>query len=334
MKEDNFINIIKNTLPESSSYIGDDTAYIAEKDMILTQDTLIEDVHFRKATISPYNLGIKSIAVNLSDIAASGGIPAYILISLSLPENIQENFLEEFYKGVREICSKYNVIVVGGDLTRASKITISVAVVGFGSGVNPSKRSYAKVDDLVIVTGNFGSSRAGLWILEESLSSSETIRKIPKPVSEKFIKAHINPTPRLKEGRVIASSCGTTTAIMDTSDGLADALYKISLQSNVSMEINYKDIPYDDDLSIITKIANIDFCKWILYGGEDYELVATVSVECFKKILLEQIPVRIIGKVIPSINNSVFLKMADKIIEINSNSLDNELFSHFAAKRE
>ena len=326
MKEDIFINLIKNTLVESAQYIGDDTAYIEEKDLILTQDTLIEDVHFRKNTISPYNLGIKSIAVNLSDIAASGGIPAYILISLSMPSDIQQNFIEEFYKGVREICNKYNVIVVGGDLTRASKITISVAAIGFGNGVKPAKRSYAKVNDLIIVTGDFGSSRAGLWILEEPQMRAN----IPKHIAAKFVRAHVNPIPKLEEGRIIAKSCNTTPAIMDASDGLVDALYKIALQSNVSMEINYKDLPYDNDLCIITDIANVNPYNWILYGGEDYELVATVSVECFKKILMQKIPVKIIGKVIPpQVRNSVFIKLEDETMIINSDNLDTELFSHF-----
>ena len=330
MKEDNFINIIKKTLPKSAPYIGDDTAYIAEKDLILTQDTLIEDVHFRKATISPYNLAIKSIAVNLSDIAASGGVPAYLLISLSMPSDIEKDFVEEFYNGVSDICNKYNVIVAGGDLTGASKITISVAVIGYGNGVKPSKRSYAKVNDLIIVTGNFGSSRAGLWILEEPQDS----QKIPKYIAEKFIKSHINPIPRLKEGRVIAKAC-PESAIMDTSDGIADALFKISNQSNVSMEINYKDIPFDNDLQIITREANVDPCKWILYGGEDYELVAAVSPDCFKKILLEKISVKIIGKVIPPKDeNSIFFKMDDKIIKINSNNFVNEIYSHFNENNE
>ena len=307
MKEDSFIEIIKELLPESAGLIGDDTAYIADKDLILTQDTLIEDVHFRKATISPFNLGVKSVAVNLSDIAASGGVASYILISLSLPEGIHDSFIREFYSGVKEICNKYNVIVAGGDLTRADKIVVSIAVIGFGNKISPSKRSYAKVDDLVIVTGEFGSSRAGLWLLEEGNAHPDIMRKIPLWASEKFIKAHINPVPKLTEGRIIAENCDHP-AIMDTSDGLADALYKIARQSGVNMEIS-SDIPFDENLLIITDMLNIDPYKWILYGGEDYELVATVSVECFKKILLKKFPVKIIGKVIPQEKNStVFLK--------------------------
>ena len=140
MKEDLFIDLIKKMLPESSHFIGDDTAYVHKKDLILTQDTLIEDIHFRKSTISPYYLGRKAMAVNLSDIAAAGGEPSYALISLSMPEDIDENFIKEFYRGVNDISSEYGVLVVGGDLTRAFQTTISVCVLGFGNGLIPANR--------------------------------------------------------------------------------------------------------------------------------------------------------------------------------------------------
>lgn len=329
MKEDNFINLIKNLLPESSAYIGDDTAYIAEKDLILTQDTLIEDVHFRQSTISPYNLGIKSIAVNLSDIAASGGVPAYALISLSLPQNINEDFIEEFYKGIRHICNKYNTLIVGGDLTKADKITISVTLIGFGNGVTPAKRSSAKVGDFVITTGEFGSSGAGLWLLETQLKSPDLIKDIPDEVANKFIKAHINPIPRLQEGRAIVSSC-KNPALMDTSDGLADALYKICLQSNVGMEIDFKTIPVNTDIYTIAQIAGVNPLKWIFYGGEDYQLVGTVSQECLEILNSRQIPVAVIGRVIESNNNPcTYVKVNDDTITINSTSIDTEGFKHF-----
>ncbi|OGI31686.1 MAG: thiamine-phosphate kinase [Candidatus Melainabacteria bacterium RIFOXYA12_FULL_32_12] len=330
MKEDKFINLIKSLLPESSAYIGDDTAYIAEKDLILTQDTLIEDVHFRKSTISPYDLGMKAIAVNLSDIAAAGGIPAYILISLSLPQDINEDFVEEFYRGVKYISQKYGVLIVGGDLTRADKITISIAMMGFGNGITPTKRSYAKVGDFVITTGESGSSATGLWLLETQLNSPNLIKDIPKDISDKFIKTHINPIPRLAEGRTIVSSCKTPPALMDTSDGLADALYKICLQSNVSMEINFEDIPVDKDLYTIAQIAEINPLKWIFYGGEDYQLVGTVSKECLEKLAEQQMSIRVIGRVIESNNNpSAYVKVNNDIITINSSSLNTEAFKHF-----
>ncbi|MDD3012344.1 MAG: thiamine-phosphate kinase [Candidatus Gastranaerophilales bacterium] len=324
MKEDKFIGLIKNLLPESSKYIGDDTAFIEEKGLILTQDTLVEDVHFRMSTISPYDLGIKSIAVNLSDIAASGGIAEFILISLSLPESVDEDFVKRFYEGVNHICRKYDVVVVGGDLTRATKITISIAAIGFNERLQPAKRSLAKVDDVVITAGEFGSSAAGLWILESKISD------ISEDISKKFVKAHINPVPLLQEGRTIVKSCETPPALMDASDGLADALYKISLSSGVGMEINYDEIPVDKNLEAVAQKAGINSSKWVLYGGEDYGLVGTVPEFIYEKLLADNIPVKAIGRVLKMENcPEVLIRYNDKIVKINSNTLDSEVFSHF-----
>jgi len=404
MKEDFFIEIIKETLPESSRFIGDDTAYIPEKDLILTQDTLIEDVHFRKSTISPYYLGRKSIAVNLSDIAASGGVPTYVLISLSMPENIEESFIKEFYKGVHEICKEYGVLVVGGDLTKSFQITVSVCAVGFGNGLIPASRKNAKAGDYVVVTGNFGSSRAGLEILENyinvnlksscseysdchsedfspknllngensqmdrffaSLRMTEKIHDNNMAAIKKFIEAHINPVPRIKEGRIILETA-KKPALMDSSDGLADALSKICLFSNVGMEINFDDIPYDKDLSLVlsklnrwgergdfvaevnpnnkiapleggmggdskNNILNDKLFKWVLFGGEDYELVGTVSEKVYKKLLEINLPIIKIGTVIPPDSSPCpSIKFKNKTIKIDSEMMKKEIFGHFA----
>jgi len=325
MKEEFFIDLIKNILPESRDYIGDDTAYIHKKDLILTQDTLIEDVHFRMATTSAFDLGKKAIAVNLSDIAASGGEPAYCLISLSFPENTEESFVKEFYEGVKEICTKNEVHVVGGDLTKAEKINISICMIGFGNGLTPAGRNNATPGDCVIVTGKFGSSRAGLEILEKI--SSEEILKNPR-LYNKFIHAHTVPVPRLKEGRVILRYA-KTPALMDASDGLADALSKICRASNVDMLINFDDIPYEKDLTHIFKTEQ-DIFNCILFGGEDFELVGTVSEEIYEKLLELKTPVTKIGTVLEA-ENTPFpaVKYKDTVIRIDEKLLNKELFNHF-----
>ena len=325
MKEDLFINIIKDSLPESADFIGDDTAYIPKKDLILTQDTLIEDVHFRKNTISPYYLGRKSVAVNLSDISAAGGMPSYIMISLSMPEDIDEGFIKEFYRGVREICNEYDIFVVGGDLTKAFRLTISICAIGFGNGLTPASRKNAKDGDYVIVTGNFGSSRAGFEILEKPDIFK---KKLSAKIKNRFIEAHINPTPRLKEGRNILRIT-KNPALMDASDGLADALNKICLFSNTGMVIDFKDIPYDKNLALVAENDETLF-KWVLFGGEDYELVGTVSKDGYKKLKEKKIPVKKIGKVVPAGDNPyACIKIKDRTIKIDSEIINKELFSHF-----
>lgn len=350
MKEDLFIDLIKKTLPESAHFIGDDTAYVFKKDLIITQDTLIEDVHFRKSTISPYYLGRKSIAVNLSDIAAAGGEPYYALISLSLPEDTEQNFIEEFYKGVHDICKEYGVLVIGGDLTKAFQITISVCAIGLGNGLIPANRRNAKVGDFVIVTGNFGSSRAGFEILESGagvkknrnengqfslevlgnsfLGEAEIENNISGEIIKKFIEAHINPVPRIKEGRIILRMA-KRPALMDASDGLADALYKICVASNVSMVVNFDDIPRDKDLYTLTSDTAKIF-KWVLYGGEDYELIGTVSERVYKKLMDSKIPVKKIGVVVSADNSPCpYVKFEDNIIKIDSDKMKSEVFGHF-----
>ncbi len=325
MKEDIFIDLIKKTLPESAHFIGDDVAYIHKKDLILTQDTLIENVHFRKSTISPFCLGRKAIAVNLSDIAAAGGEPSYALISLSMPENTEESFVEEFYKGVHEICSRYGIFVVGGDLTRAFEITASICMVGFGNGLIPANRRNAKTGDIVVVTGNFGSSSTGFELLEKN---NNIKTDISEEIRNKFIEKHINPTPRIKEGRIILRTA-KKPAMMDASDGLADALYKICHFSNVAMNINFDDIPYDKDLLLMKDDENRFFNR-ILFGGEDYDLVATVSEQAYKKIVNLNVPVTKIGTVIPADKKPYpFIKYKDKTIKIDSELMKKELFSHF-----
>jgi len=325
MKEEFFIDLIKNILPESSDYIGDDTAYIHKKDLILTQDTLIEDVHFRMSTTSAFDLGKKAIAVNLSDIAASGGEPAYCLISLSFPENTNEIFIKDFYEGIKEVCTRHEVHVVGGDLTKADKINISICVIGFGNGLIPANRRNAQAGDCVIVTGKFGSSKAGLEILENI--SQEEINKNPR-LYNKFIQAHTIPTPRLKEGRVILRTA-KTPALMDASDGLGDALYKICRSSNVEMLINFDDIPHEKDLNHIFKDEQ-EFFNGILFGGEDYELVGTVSEETYEKLLELKTPITKIGTVLP-VENSPHpaVKFNNTIIKIDEEMLNSKLFNHF-----
>lgn len=328
MKEEKFLNLIKAALPESERYMGDDAAYISEKDLILTQDTLIEDVHFRTRTISPFYLGKKSIAVNLSDIAASGGIPEYLLISLSMPVDINEKFVKEFYKGIHFICKEYGVFVAGGDLTASEKITVSVCAIGSGKGLVPANRRNAAPGDAVIVTGDFGSSAAGLYLLEDFYKNGGNAMQIPEKVRTKLINSHIDPIPRIKEGRKILE-LAKKPAMMDSSDGLGDALYKICAMSRVQMEIDFEEIPFATEISEVFQDKEV-LIKNILFGGEDYELVATVPEEIYKEIKKE-IFVKKIGTVQKAGENSfAYVKFKGRnLLKIDSDALESGLFSHF-----
>lgn len=263
MKEKEFINIIKSTL--NSSYIGDDCAYLKDLGIVVTQDSLVEGVHFSRSYSSPFELGYKSIAVNISDVCASGAEPKYLTVSLSLPNDIENDFIEQFYLGAKKAAG--DAVIVGGDITGADKIFVSVTAIGKTVGRNISSRSNAKVRQKIVISGKHGSSCAGLKLL-----SGHDIPELSMEEREDFIKAHLMPEAQIVFGKNISTTQKTDYAMMDTSDGLADALLTIAQSSNVMMEIDFDKIPY---LLPLKKFPNYE--DLILYGGEDYGIVATVD---------------------------------------------------------
>lgn len=265
MKEQEFIQIIKSTL--NSPYIGDDCAYLKDLEIVISQDSLVEDVHFKKGLITPYQLGYKTVMVNISDICASGAEPKYMTISLSLPKDTDNEFIEQFYKGAKSAAGE--VEIVGGDITGSDKIYISAAVIGSTKGRKISSRSNAKPGYKIIVSGEHGNSAKGLEILMQKSPLVQT-----KGINNKFIKAHLMPEAQVEFSRQIAENIKEDYAMMDTSDGLADALFQIANASNVIIDIDILNIPHDPAVDIQT----------VLYGGEDYQLVAAVPENILQKI--------------------------------------------------
>lgn len=302
MKELQFLETIKSTLSDSS-LIGDDTAFW--EGLALTQDTLIENIHFRLSTTTPYKLAQKSLAVNLSDLAAAGAEPKCVLISLSLPKETDSTFIKSFYEGVNDTCKEFGIKVAGGDITGADKTAITITAIG--KAQTQIRRNTAQVDDIIFVTGEHGNSRAGLEILEKKFA----------PV-EKFLAAHKTPTPRIKEGLAIAQIC-QAPAVMDTSDGLADALYKIATASKVSMVVDFDKVPQD------SRISNK---YWVLFGGEDYELLGCARPDDFEK-LKQQITVFPIGKVTVHTGIPVIIKKDSKELKLDKQTFENLSFDHF-----
>lgn len=261
MKEKEFIMAIKNVL--QSDYIGDDCAYLKDLGLTITQDSLVQDVHFKTEFTTPYQLGYKSIMVNLSDIAASGAEPKYLTVSLSLPDCADKNFIEEFYSGAKAACTD-EIKIVGGDLTASDKIFISVCAIGKTENRNISSRKNAQIGQKIIVSGNFGSSAAGLELLTQN-----------KTQPEKFIKEHLEPKAQIEFSKKISLFSTGKYAMMDTSDGLMDALSTIANESKVLIDVDFDKIPHDKDLE---KFPN--WQEMILFGGEDYQIAASVEQNC------------------------------------------------------
>ena len=266
MKEKEFIEIIKTTL--NSEYIGDDCAYLKDLGIVVSQDSLVEDVHFSLKYATPYQLGYKSVAVNISDICASGAEPKYLTIALSMPNNISKDFVEQFYKGADTAAD--GVKIVGGDITGADKIYISVTAIGKTLGRKISSRSNAKVGQKIVISGNHGSSSAGLKLLKGA-----EFPNLNQKEKEDFINAHLMPQAQTEFSKKVAMYQKSDYGMMDTSDGLADALYSIAMASNVMLDVNFNKVPH---LSSLENISNYE--NYILYGGEDYGLVATVDNPC------------------------------------------------------
>lgn len=303
MKELEFLEIINNTLSKNS-HLGDDCAYLQDLGIVVTQDSLVENIHFLSSLSTPYQLGYKSIIVNLSDIFASGALPKYITISLSLPENIDNKFVKEFYMACEDLSKEYDFEIIGGDITGSDTIFISVCAIGMTKGRNISSRKNAKAGDYIVTTGIHGSSAAGLFAKDNNIQ-----------VSENLLKAHFVPEVSGNFSNEIATKISRNYAMMDTSDGLADALFKIARSSGVLISVDFDKIPYDKEIESAAKAANVDFKDWVLYGGEDYQLVACIDEQNLKNINADY---TVIGQVKEkSDNHFVEVDFSDKIEKIS-----------------
>ncbi len=257
-KEFEFLNIINKTL-DNSDFIGDDCAYLKQQNITISTDALIEDVHFSRRYMTDEEIGKKALLANISDILASGAKPKYALITLS--GKLETDFIKNFYTGINDVAKKYKIKIIGGDLTYAEKISITITVIGDSRKRKISSRKNAKKGYIIATAGEFGSSAMGLKCLQENIKN------------EYFIKLHKSPKLYPKVSETIAKKTTNPYAMMDSSDGLIDCLYQISKQSNVKINIEYNKIP--------KKTTERDF---VLYGGEDYCLVVALSEKDFKKI--------------------------------------------------
>lgn len=257
-KELEFLKIINNTLSDNR-FLGDDCAYLDEYKLAISKDCLVEDVHFSLSYMTTKEIAKKAMLVNISDILASGSMPKYALVGLC--SKADDKFIKEFYEGINETANLYNIKIIGGDLTRADKISISITILGDYKKRNISKRSNAKENYIVAVSGEFGSSAQGLEELQKGMKDSY------------FINYHKAPPISAEISSSIALLTKKPYAMMDSSDGLLDCLFQISSKSNIKIDFDYNLIPKKTD--------NKDF---VLSGGEDYSLVICMDEDDFKKI--------------------------------------------------
>jgi thiamine-monophosphate kinase len=251
-----------------------------------TTDVLVQDVHFTLDTAAWRDLGWKSLAINISDIAAMGGSPGYALVSLGLPPDTEVDDVVELCHGLVEVAAEFNVAVCGGNVSSAPVVFISISLIGEASG-SILTRSAASPGDKIAVTGCLGQAAAGLRMLQSKLEFN--------PETATFLRrAHLNPYPRVAEGLILAQN-GVKAAI-DLSDGLLGDLTHVCKASSVGAKVRIKDLPVHPLVKTAFADESINLA---LSGGEDYELLYTARDDVMDRIKdLMPGPITVIGEIV------------------------------------
>ena len=251
--------------------IGDDSAILTpptNQQLVICTDTLVAGRHFPLET-SAHAVGWKSVAVNLSDIAAMGAKPHSILLALSLP-NIDHDWLQGFSQGLFDCCDRFGVALIGGDTTQSAHLTITVTALGYIESGQAICRSGARAGDYIVVSGQVGDAAYGLQHLGGALQSRLDY-----------------PTPRCELGQTLK---GLASSMIDVSDGLAQDLDHILKASNVGAKIFLDQLPLDP---AVQALPNQQKWQYALAGGDDYELCFTISPQNYEKLLQQQLNVKI-----------------------------------------
>jgi len=292
------IEKIASTTPKGHGVrigIGDDAAWVRSKSgsYLISADLLLEGIHFDLHWTSLFALGYKSLAVNLSDIAAMGGIAAYLILSVGIPVDFHSEDVEEFYRGIRSLAVKSGVALVGGDTSAATSLIISACVVGHAP-YPPVRRKGAREGNDIYITGSLGDSGLALKLLRSHSS------QLPGKALAFLLRRHNKPTPRLAAGALLAKK-RLATAMIDVSDGLLQDLDHICHASGVGAVI------WEDRLPLspaYRALAGDDGNRFALAGGEDYELLFCArrrhraEIENLGKHV--QVPITRIGRCIPA----------------------------------
>lgn len=295
------IDRLKNVLgePESEAVlqtIGDDAAVYrigTGRVHVVTTDAMTEGVHFDRTYVPMRYLGWKAITTNVSDIAAMNAEPKYAIVALTLPNNISVEQLEALYAGMAEACDLYGLSVIGGDTTAGSKLSVTVTAIGEALEEEVVYRSGAQVGDLLCVTGDLGSAAAGLDVLAagkkgfeaggDGASSSDGAQ----PDLREFayvVERQLYPKPRLDRVREWKEAGAQPTSMIDLSDGLGSDLHHICNRSDVGAIVEVGLLPIHVQTFLAAERFEKDAAAWALFGGEDYELLFTISEEDSSKL--------------------------------------------------
>ncbi len=274
----------------SSLGIGDDAAILSfnQKEIVVSKDILVEGVHFDLSYMPLKHLGYKSIIVNVSDILSMNAVPSQILVSIAASNRFKLDAIQAIYDGINAACSDYNLDLVGGDTTSSNKgLIISVTCIGSIDKKKIVKRSGAKDGDILVVSGDLGGSYMGLQVLEREKSVFEVNPNSQPDLSEYTycIQRQLKPEARKDVVKVLAELNIVPTSMIDISDGLSTEINHLSSSSNISIHIYEDKIPISDETKNVCNEFKINPTVAALNGGEDYELLFTVSEKNLKKII-------------------------------------------------
>lgn len=292
--------------------IGDDAAVVRTSradGLLLTTDLLAEDVHFDLRTATFRDIGYKAAVANLSDIAAMGGIPQTMLVTIALPHHASTRQVEQLYEGLMEACRPHDVALIGGDTSASKKgWFISITMTGTAAGRRILYRSGALVGDDLWVSGTLGDSLGGLQFL-----SGRGVRGLSLRHRRTLIARHRRPIPRLSLGQALATQ-GLATAAIDLSDGLSGDLAHICTESRVGADVDAAALPLSSALKVYAAAARRSATQLALQGGEDYELLFTAPTSAHRGLarLSRRIrcPLTRIGAITPH-RSGQRLKLAD-----------------------
>ncbi|MFT4753012.1 MAG: thiamine-monophosphate kinase [Salibacteraceae bacterium] len=302
--------------------IGDDAAVLnyTDEKIVVSTDMLVEGVHFDVTYTPLKHLGYKAVVVNLSDIYAMNATPKQITFSMAVSSRYSVEALEEIYAGVKLACDFYNVDLIGGDTTSSLKgLVLSVTAIGSAKADKIVKRSGAKLNDLICVSGDLGGAYMGLQVLErEKAVFKENADMQPDMTGNEYVlERQLKPEARRDVIKTLGEMHIVPTSMMDISDGLASELMHICKASKVGAQIYEDKIPVDYETYKVAEEFNFNATTAALNGGEDYELVFTISQKDFE--VVKGIPgIAIIGHIADVGDGLSMVARGEQVIELQA----------------
>jgi thiamine-monophosphate kinase len=313
---------IKLRNPSTLKGVGDDAAVLdfKDKEIVVTTDLLTEGIHFNLMYMPIKHLGYKAVVVNLSDVAAMNATPRQITVSLAISSKFSVEALEELYEGIYLACETYGIDLVGGDTTSSlTGLTISVTAIGEAEKGSIVYRSGAQKNDLICVSGDLGGAYMGLQLLERENEVFKVNPKLqPKLEGYNYILGRqLKPEARVDMLKIFNNLGVRPNSMIDISDGLSSEVMHICKQSKTGAKIYEEKIPMDNEVKAMGNELNINPIVAALNGGEDYELLFTVSLNDHDKIRNNP-DITVIGHIVDASEGTMLVTTGGSEIELTA----------------